>query len=97
MKYRSLLRKYSLKKILKMYMKGEITLNKKEWKDLHKRLERRRLFKEKISILNVGICFIILCLFIYTLEKNNFEEIERCNKIENHYCTKEDLERIRDK
>ena len=95
--YKSLLRKHSLKTILKMYMKGDVALNNKEWKDLHLRLERRRIFKEKISILNAGVCLIIIILLAYITEYNNFDKIERCSKIEEHYCTKYDLERIIDK
>lgn len=93
MKYRGLIRKYSLKKILKMYMKGEITLNNKEWKDLHRRLERRRLFKEKISIVHIGICFVIMLLFAYKFDYTNFKKIEKCNKYQEHICTRYEIER----
>lgn len=95
--YKSFLRKYSLKKILKLYMNGEVTLNKKEWKDLHKKLERKRLFKEKASILNFVLCFLIIALISYKLTLNNLDKIEKCSKIQEHICNKEELEMVIDK
>ncbi len=93
--YKSLLKKYSFKKILKMYMQGEIKLNKKEWKDLHKRFERKRLFKEKTNIINFAICFLIIVIFSYNHSFKDFNEIERCSKVYEHFCNKYELEEFK--
>lgn len=102
MKYKTALKKYSLKKILKMYMNGELELNEKEWRDIHKRLERKRMqkyyFTTKLDAFILIIISATIILLAAILSQGNYrDEVNRCNKLKGHTCTKYEIEKMGDK
>ena len=98
--YQKALKKYNEAKILKMYRDNKINLTEKEWKNLHKRIDKKILLNiykvKKINYKQILICFGIIIL-ISTLSIGDYVDQEKyCNMIKGHTCTKYEIEKMGD-
>ena len=93
--YKNALNKYGTIGVLNMYRDGKIKLNSKEWKSLHRKIDKENqiYYKWNINtIVNFVICLIILVIASFYLDTSNHEKIKQCNEIQGHTCSKYEIE-----
>ena len=93
--YKEALKKHTPEEVLNMYRDSKIDLNKKEWDDLHKRIEKEN--KSLFGFDNSMVVAFVLCIFtIFVaslfLDNSNHERIKKCNELKGHTCTKYEIE-----
>ena len=93
--YKEALKKHSNEEVLNMYRDSKLDLNKKEWDDLHKRIDKEKKTFHGFDY-NMVIAF-VLCLFVIFiaslfLDNSNHEKIKKCNELKGHTCTKYEIE-----
>ena len=97
--YYSAIKKYGITKVLNMYRDGKIELNSKEWKNLHRRIDKEnKIFYKwkKSTIINFIICCLILVIASIYLDNSNHKKIKQCNEIQGHTCSRYEIERMSD-
>lgn len=97
--YYSAVKKYGTTKVLNMYRDGKIELNSKEWKNLHRKIDKENKIYYKWK-LNTAIHFIICCLLLILIapymDVSNHEKIKKCNEIKGHICSRYEIESVGD-
>lgn len=93
--YKESLKKHTPEEVLNMYRDSKIDLNKKEWDDLHKRIEKEN--KQYFGLKLESLIAIILCMFAILIVSifanvDNHEKIKRCNELKGHTCSRYEIE-----
>ena len=97
--YYNSIQKYGTIGVLNMYRDGKLELNDKEWKNLHKRLNKEN---KKYYVWNNPfiISFIICCIVVIIagifMDNSNHEKIKKCNEIQGHTCSRYEIESMGD-
>lgn len=97
--YYKLIHKHGAKGVLDLYLFNKIELNDKEWKNLHKRLNKEN---KKYYVWNNPfiISFIICCVIVVIagifMDNSNHEKIKKCNEIQGHTCSRYEIESMGD-
>lgn len=98
--YQKALKKYSVVKILKMYRNNQIELSMKEWKDLHRRIDRKLTLKfvdnKKIKFKFVLLGFVIIVLVSMLSIGGKMDQMTKCNKANGFRCTDYQVEKLGD-
>jgi len=97
--YYSAIKNYGTEKVLNMYRDGKIELNSKEWKNLHRRIDKENeiFYKwKKSTIMNFIICCLLLVIASIYLDNSNHEKIKKCNEIQGHQCSRYEIESMGD-
>lgn len=97
--YYNSIQKHGTIGVLNMYRDGKLELNNKEWKNLHRRLDKENKVYYKWK-LNTVISFIICCLILlissFFLNTSNHEKIKKCNELKGHICSRYEIESMGD-
>ena len=97
--YYNAIQKYGTKKVLEMYRDNKIELNDKEWKNLHKRIdkENKQYFGFKLeSFIAVVICLLAILVVSIFANVDNYEKIKKCNEMKGHTCSRYEIESLGD-
>lgn len=97
--YYSAVKKYGTTGVLNMYRDNKIELNSKEWKNLHRRIDKENniYYKWKLStVLNFVICCMLLILIAPYMNTSNHEKIKHCNELKGHICSRYEIESMGD-
>lgn len=97
--YYKAIQKYGTTGVLNMYRDNKIELNGKEWKNLHRRIDKENKIYYKWNmniVVNFIICCLILILVAPFMSVSNHEKIKKCNEIQGHTCTKYEIESMGD-
>ena len=95
--YYNAIKKYGLIETLNMYRDSRIDLNIKEWKNLHKRIDKEHdiYCGYRLSfIVNLVLCLGIITLLAPYMSTANHEKVKYCNKIQGHICTRYEIEKM---
>lgn len=97
--YYDAIKKYGTQKVLEMYRDSKIELNKKEWDNLHKRIdkENKQYFGFKLeSFIAVVICLLAILVVSIFANVDNHEKIKKCNELKGHTCSRYEIESMGD-
>ena len=95
--YYDAIKKYGTQKVLEMYRDSKIELNKKEWDNLHKRIdkENKQYFGFKIeSLMAVILCIFTILIVSIFANVDNHEKIKKCNELKGHQCSRYEIESL---
>lgn len=97
--YYNAIQKYGTTGVLNLYRDGKLELNGKEWKNLHRRIDKEHkiYYKwKKSTVFCFVLCYIGLILIAPYMDVSNHEKIKRCNEEKEHICTRYEIEKIGD-
>lgn len=95
--YYNAIKTHGLIGTLNMYRDNKIELNSKEWKNLHKRIDKEHDIYGgfRLSfIINFVLCLGIVMLIAPYMSTANHEKVKYCNKIQGHKCTRYEIEKM---
>lgn len=96
--YYKALNKYGACGVLNLYRDNKISLNKKEWESLHKRIAKEKNidYVDGLKTLFSGIiCFSILVILCICFNMRGYEEkFYECKAKSGHTCTKYEIEKM---
>lgn len=92
--YKRKLKELGARKLLRLYSND---LTKKQWKDLHKIINKEENNKKRIQLWNYGLCLLVIIIFALVYKGNYAEQISKCKEIRGHECTKYEIDKMFEK
>ena len=97
--YYNTIQKYGTTGTLNLYRDNKIELNNKEWKNLHRRIDKEKKvyykWKSPTAVAFILCCVVVLLVSIFA-NVDNHEKIKKCNEIKGHICSKYEIESMGD-
>ena len=94
--YKEALKKYGAEGVLELYLHSKINLTKKEWDDVHKRINKSYFsvntkLSEKYSKL---ICIVIIIATAFISMGGYMDEMTKCKGVLEHECNNYEIAKI---
>ena len=94
--YKEALKKFGAEGVLELYLHSKITLSKKEWDDVHKRINKSYFsvntkLPEKYAKL---ICIAIVIISAFISVGGNIDKMTQCKGVIGHECSNYEIDKI---